>query len=399
MTTYSEAVNVRTASQVQTDLVDALANPTDPTMVPVVAAGFSPTSAVRGTIALSARALAAEETIRAEVVKATLLVDVDQRDPEWIDRSISGFFMEPRLRATYARWRFTLTNESTTGGPYTIQANKQLEAEAINGARFRNIDGGVLQAGFGATLTLEFEATTAGLIGNIGPGDIFKIMGGALPGVTISNAPGSQTVQARAEETNAQYLARAYSRWGTLAAGGHNAAVIYRILRSVVTITKVGFRDDNPNGPGSVDVFLAGANGPATLGECSAAEAAFKQFEPLGSRGLWRYLPATQRTVVVQAMLTLDAASQTALADAQAALAWLQSVFPMTAGARLDSVLLGGILRGGRFDEYVTRTVDGTDVGLVGFRGVSNVELLQPSGDVVLAPNETLVLDVELIEG
>ena len=151
----------------------------------------------------------------------------------------------------------TLTNQSTRGGPYTIKAagsaglGISLEASAVDGTRFVTIGGGTLAAGVGETLVVEFEAVNAGTSGNIAPGEIFKIHGGALPGVDISNPAESQTRVARDGETNVEYVTRALARWGSLGAGGHNGAVTFRILSGVETLTKLGVADDNPNGQSS----------------------------------------------------------------------------------------------------------------------------------------------------
>jgi hypothetical protein len=381
--TYAEATTVQTATQVQTQLyADLDANG-------VVITGFSPTSAERGLVALDARALAYEQAIRAEVVKAVLLVDVELRDEAWIDRKIQGFFgpETTRLFETKAVHLFTLTNQSASGGPYTIKP-KQLEVSANNGTLFRNITGGVLSAGLGEELLLEFEAAVPGLEGNIAPFAIFKIQGGSLPAVDVSNPPDSLLVAARARETNREYVTRALARWGTLAAGGHPLAVEYRILTGVETITKVGVRDDNPNGPGTVDVYLANASGPATVDECNAAEAVFGPYEPLGSRGLWRYLPAIERNVTVEADIELDGENENALTDAEAALQLLAAQWPMRAGEVLDDVLVAAILRGGAFDKY----------SLPGFRGVKNAEVQSPLDDTTLLVGEVLTFTITLTE-
>lgn len=400
MTTYTEATTATNATALQSEWTDAMASG-DP---PVQLTGFSPTSAERGVISLEARAMAREQEIRVEVVKSGFLVDVEQRDPAWIDRFVEGFFSDglsgaklfKRLRATKARHRFTFTNQSATGGAKTLTGDRRLKAQALDGTVFEIIESGVLPAGIGSTVALEFEAVISGLSGNIGPGEIFNIQGGALPGVDISNPADSQTFQARADETNVEYVTRALARWGTLAAGGHERAVRFRILSGVETITKVGVRDDNPNGPGTVDVYLATASGPASNDECLAAEAVFGPYEPLGSRGLWRYLPATAHAVNVTATLELDGANPDALANAEAALDFLEAVWPMQAGSVLDESLLRGILRGGRYAEYVFKDLDGNDAGVVGFRGVKNVEMSSPLADVALDVAEVLVLNVSL---
>lgn len=381
--TYEEATTVRTANEVQTDLVTKLA------AEGVTATGFAPTSAERGLIALDARALAYEQAVRAEIAKSVLLVDPNARDQAWVDRKVEGFFGPDttRIMETKAVHAFVLTNLSATGGPYAVQP-LQLRASTVDGVEFRNLTGGTLAAGIGQTLPLEFEAVKAGLSGNIGPGDIFKILGGALPGVTISNGVDSTIKAARARETNQELVNRALARWGTLAAGGHPLAVAYRILSGVQTITKIGVRDDNPNGPGTVDVFLANAAGPASTEECNAAQAVFGPYEPLGSRGLWRYLPATARNVNVVAELELDGSNPDAIANAQSTLELLQAQWPMEPGKKLDESLVAGILRGGAFG----------DLNIPGFIGVSDVDRTSPVDNVVLDVAEVLVFTIALTE-
>jgi len=381
MPTYEEAITTKDATTLQSELT------TDLAAEGVTLTGFSPTSAERGLIALDARALATEQEIRAEVTKAGLLVDVELRDEAWVDQKIFNFFRVARLLETKAKHIFTLTNQSATGGPYTI-APLSREAMALDGTKFRNLTGGTLRAGVGETLQLEFEALVAGLSGNIGPGEIYKILGGTLPAVDITNISNSQTFVARRRETNREYLERALARWGTLAAGGHPAAVSFRILSGVETITKIGVRDDNPNGPGSVDVFLANASGPATTQECTAAQAVFGPYEPLGSRGLWRYLPAVARNVAVTGDIELDGSNANAIANAEAALALLVAQWPMKAGQKLDDTLVWGIVRGGGFEEF----------SIPGFRGVKDADMDAPLDDVILDVGEVLTFTVNLTE-
>jgi hypothetical protein len=395
MVTYLEATTTKTATELQSEWTDAMAAG-DPA---VTLTGFSPTSAERGLIALEARAIAREQEIRREVVLASLLVNVQQRDPAWIDRFVEGFFKVTRLRRTKARHLFTLTNQTATGGPYTIKpagaagAGISLEASSIDGTRFVNTEGGTLQAGAGATLVVEFEAMNAGTSGNIAPGEIFKIQGGALPGVDIANPAESQTRVARDDETNVEYVTRALARWGSLAAGGHNGAAIFRILSGVETLTKIGIADDNPNGQSSVDVYLANSTGPATNDECLAAAAVFGPYEPLGSRGRWRYLPALARIVTATATLELDGTNPEAVADAEAALAFLAAVWPMKAGKKLDESLLRGIVRGGAYEEFTTQDPETNEaIGVVGFRGVADVDMTAPLDDIVLDVGEVLVI-------
>jgi hypothetical protein len=341
--------------------------------------GFSPYSVNRAMPTLAARAMAYEQGLRVDIVEAGFLDDVDEKDPDWIDRHVLGFFRVARLRATKAVHSFRLLN-TTTGGPYTI-APRALEASTNDGIKFRNINTTqlTLAAGNTATLNLDFEAVEVGITGNISPGDITKLTT-PIPGVDIVNLPGTLIKAALDTETNRQYVERALARWGTLAAGGHATALRYNVQQAAPTITRVGIRDDNPFGPGSVGVYLANASGPATTDEIADLIAPLTPIEPLGS-GEYRYLAANENNVIIQAVLDLDGTNVAAATNAAQALQKLAAQWPMATGT-LDIALIYGVLRGGAYKKY----------GLTGFGGVESVQLVSPTGPTSLAAQEVLTI-------
>ncbi len=341
--------------------------------------GFSPYSVNRAMPTLAARARAYEQETRVEIVENGFLDDVDEKDPEWIDRHTYGFFRVARLRATKALHSFRLLN-TTTGGPYTI-APRALEASTNSGIKFRNTNSIPLSlaAGNSAILNIDFEAVESGITGNVSPGDITKLTT-PIPGVDIVNLPGSLIRAALDTETNRQYVERSLARWGTLAAGGHDLAIRFNVQAAVTTITRVGIRNDNPFGAGSVGVYLANASGPASNDEIADVAAKLTPLESLGS-GEYRYLAALAANVLVNAALTGDGTNLNAAVDAAQALQKIAAQWPMASGT-LDMALLFGVLRGGAYKQY----------GIKGFGGVSCVSLVAPTMGTTLTAQQVLTI-------
>lgn len=375
-------------------LAEALASKTTAELLPEVLAaleaegastvGFSPYSVNAAMPMLAARARAYEQVIRVAVVESGFLDRVDDKDPTWIDLDVEGFFKVSRLRATKAIHSFRLIN-TTTGGPYDIDP-KTLEASTADGIKFRNANTTrkTLSSGNTSFLDLDFEAAEAGITGNVAPGDIVKLTT-PIPGVDIVNLPGSLIKAALDTETNRQYVERALSRWGTLAAGGHVEAIKFNAKQAVPTITRVGVRDDNPFGPGSVGVFMANASGPATPQEVADVAAALAPLEPCGS-GEYRYLRADEVNVVVNALLELDGTNVNAPTNAATAFQKIAAQWPMGAG-KLDLALIFGVLRGGAYEAF----------GLAGFGGVKSVTLNAPTTATILTAQQVLTISTTIV--
>ena len=374
-------------------LAEALSSKTAAELLPEILAdleaegasvnGFSPYSVNRAMPALAARARAYEQVTRATVIENGFLDRVDDKDPAWIDVDVEGFFQVTRLRATKALHSFRLIN-TTSGGPYEIEP-KTLEASTSDGIKFRNANTTrkTLAAGNTSTLDIEFEASEAGISGNVAPGDIVKLTT-PIPGVDIVNLPGSLIRAALDTETNRQYVERALSRWGTLAAGGHDEAIKFNAKKAVPTITRIGVRNDNPFGPGSVGVYLANAPGAATPQEVAAVAAALAPLEPLGS-GEYRYLAATEVNVALNALLELDGTNTSAPTNAAQAFQKIAAQWPMGTG-KLDLALIYGVLRGGAYEEF----------GLNGFGGVKGVILNAPTAATLLTAQQVLTISTSI---
>lgn len=165
-------------------------------------------------------------------------------------------FDNTRNRAVKTKGPMTLS--STASIPYTIEPGKLLVATE-NNIVFRNVTGGTLSAGnvTPSSLDLTFEAVVAGSAANIEDGLTLTLLT-PLAGVTCTN-PGDPwyTTIGVDEEADATLHRRNETRWPTLSIelvreGYENLAL------NVNGITKTYVDDQNPRGPFTVDVYVAG---------------------------------------------------------------------------------------------------------------------------------------------
>lgn len=158
------------------------------------------------------------------------------------------------------------------------------------------------------------EAADDGALYNI-PNDATNLrLVSDLPTVTISNPAQSgtetwiTTAGADLEEPEAFY-ARCIARWSELSVASPGLAYASRIMREIPTVTKVGIRDQNPLGPGSMELILATGAGPASGADVTAANSLLLTVRPVGG-GLLRARAAVARTVHVGGVAYVAAASR-----------------------------------------------------------------------------------------
>jgi uncharacterized phage protein gp47/JayE len=288
--------------------------------------GFPDTSTQRRLLDSAAASQARASKLRAQLTMAgsralvEQIPDADGRDA-WAEYLSLGFYGLPRDPATRAQHRFVLTNAAT--GVQREIAPRQLRARAGK-VEFINLEGGTLL--IGGTLPLTWEAQTAGVVGNVPPGTVRQLVT-ALAGVTIDNPAisgqgSSITKAARDAERNASLLARGDARWGATSAGGSPGSYIewidqaFKYAGVEKTVTKWLVDDENPNGPGSTDVYLANDAGGATADEIAIVSAYYAIRRGTGT-GPLRVLSATPRVLTYTA--TLYSTSGNAVADAIAA--------------------------------------------------------------------------------
>lgn len=338
-------------------------------------AGLSALSAERGLVALAAASEAKAQEIRAIIARS---VSIDDIDGPWLDVVCKGRYEEDRIAATKTVGRPTVT--ASTGGGTQVLVAGQLRADAGGGLFFTNVQGATIAAG--ASANIDFACDTAGSVGNVANGAIAGFQR-APAGLTIINAPGWRTFTGRDAETNSAYRARSKAKWSSLATGWTRRTFDYLIPTLATSITKWLVRDDNPNGPGTVEIIAASGSSPASSPELAALLAALGApgVKRLGS-GALTAIGATTLTITVTGTLYGDGTNANLLAKAKQALDDLALVFPMgdLTGLALDTSLVAGVIYGGAYPAY----------GLIGFPGASGLTLTLPAADVALAVGDNI---------
>jgi uncharacterized phage protein gp47/JayE len=112
---------------------------------------------------------------------------------------------------------------------------------------------------------------------------ITSIVGGTLPGVTVSN-PGTAgvwiTVSGVDQETSQSYAIRCQNRWPSLGIGATPATYDYWARTASPNVTRTRVFADAVT-PGQVDVYLAGAAAPVAAGDVTAVQSYVDQRTPL----------------------------------------------------------------------------------------------------------------------
>lgn len=216
-----------------------------------------------------------------QVGKAGLIKLAAEVGDSWVDICADNVFDERRKPAVYTRGKATLTD--TAGiGPVTINPGTFWIANADKTLRFKNVDFYPLVLPLSGTVTLEFEAESAGTLYNVGVGELTQILT-PQPGVTVVNAPldtGTWITQQGANaETSAALASRCIDKWATLGTGANEGAYRYHALTASSEITRV--RVYSPGG-GSIRVLVAGDAGPVSSPALTSASAAVAAKRPLG---------------------------------------------------------------------------------------------------------------------
>lgn len=225
--------------------------------------------------------------------------------PNWTDLIARGFFNLGRYPAVATAGAAVLTcSAAATSG--TVPAGQAIfSSNAITGGiRYRNKYAFTINPSVAIPVVLVAEV--AGATGNLPVGSIVNIET-TLAGCEISN-PGTAgswiTTIGSDYESDDNLIARCLGRWAAHSYGGARSAYIEWVNDAFVaaaqtpTITRIGVDDGNPNGPGSTDIYLANAVGPATASELALVDQWLQARRGLGT-GPLRVLAAPGLTINV----------------------------------------------------------------------------------------------------
>jgi|SRR5688572_11167023 len=183
---------------------------------------------------------------------------------DFLDALLQSNYQETRNPAVASVFPVNLIN---AGGVNHVKAAFEAVFRAANGQTFSNLAG--FTASGGTSTEISVRCDLPGAAGNI-PAQTLEITT-PMAGVTAEFGGSFTTVGADAE-ANPQYRERATTKWATLRAESIKAALTNRIRTAVPGIFSVGFDDENPRGPGTVDVYLAGENATAGGADVIAAQ-------------------------------------------------------------------------------------------------------------------------------
>jgi uncharacterized phage protein gp47/JayE len=294
----------------------------------------------------------------------------------WLDLLAFNVYALTRFPGVTTVGTVRLT-DAVGSGPFTV-SDGQVTVQAASGQRFTSVGSFTLPQSGVVDVTVRAEEPGASY--NVGNNTITALVT-ALPGVLVSNPPllsGTWvTTQGADEESDELLRLRCRNRWPALGTGSPAAAYDLWAKTADSSITRTRVRP-SPTVEGQVEVYLAGASGPAGPGAVASADAYIQPRVPLTVTALVQ--AAVGVSVPVTATLNVFSGFQTqALIDATAA-----------AQAYFRSVDIGGTV-------YLTAIIE----ALMGPAGVRNVTVSAPGADVPLTPTQvavpTLTLSVVVV--
>lgn len=277
----------------------------------------------------------------------------------WLTLLARSQFDEERVGSVFTIGTFVLADGG--GGPHTITVGSVIETDGgLNFAVSALPDGATLA--LNGTLNVTVTAAVASSDYNIPNGSTLSLVT-SYPTVTATNPAISGTdtwitTQGADVESDATLTARLPLKWATLATGSPPPAYEYWAL-STAGVTRATVDDLNPDGPGTVRVYIDSSAAVATL------QATIDAKVPTGTS--CTAVAATTTAVTVPGVVTVDAAvgSTACAAEIAANLVDLAGEIP-----------IGGVVRQ---SEVIQRIMDAT--GAIDFEiggawaGTPNIQL------------------------
>jgi len=270
-----------------------------------------------------------------------------------------------RVLASAAQVRCVLTG-AAIGPPHTFSAGELIGTDGT--LTFRCLEGGTI--GASTTLAVTFACERLGTVGNVADNTI-TTLSSPLAGVTINNPdPGTGTsivVLGTDEEMDAALQARNSAKWATLSTVEAIADRFEAIARTAVTNCRVAVDDANPDGPGTLTVYLAADDGVATGGEVTLVDAAIDA----------AHFGGTHTTVAAAADVL--AVTATVYYDPSYVSATVQAAVEDAIDAYVNAAPIGGYMFGSGADNIIDR--DGLFGAMRAVAGVRKVSMTLPAGD------------------
>lgn len=174
----------------------------------------------------------------------------DSATGDWLDALSESHYDNQRVLARATQFK-VVYDADDGAGPYTIALNDSI-AKDSDGREFRNEEEGILPEG--GSLTLLFAATVPAATPMPGPGMLSLVT--PLAGVTIEAT--ELVVAGVDDEDDKRLRVRNATKWAQL--GYASPEDVYRLwaLEASPEVTRVKVDSENPGGPGTVYVYIAG---------------------------------------------------------------------------------------------------------------------------------------------
>lgn len=185
---------------------------------------------------------------------------------DYLDALVKSNYDEIRNGAVATVMPVRFVNASAT--TYVMSASSVVLMSS-NGRTYSLLSGGTITAG--TTTTLDVRAEVAGAAGNV-PAQTLQLVT-PLAGVTAI-FDGTFTIAGADAESDPNLRERARTKWATLRAEKIAAGVLNLVRSAAPSVHGVSIDDENPRGPGTLDVYLAAENATAGVSDVAAVQAA-----------------------------------------------------------------------------------------------------------------------------
>jgi uncharacterized phage protein gp47/JayE len=293
----------------------------------------------------------------------------------------SSHYDNTRIGATFTEGLVELTG-AAVGPPHVLAIGDVTVADST-GRTWKNIEAGTVPVS--GSVSLSFRADVAGVDGNVA-NDTITVMQTTLAGTTANNPdPGSGTwitTLAVDAEADATLAARNTSKWGVLSVSDPAARYEHFVRTAVPGAVRVEVDDSNPQGPGTIDVYIAAATGVSPGADVTASQTE-----------LDRIRNPTATVVAIAAVAQSQAFVYTAYIQSALNTATTQAAIEAALRAYVNGLDIGGDVFP---DSPIGIFAHSEAVGaMTAIGGVDRVELTTPAGNVnVTAHNVMTVASV-----
>jgi uncharacterized phage protein gp47/JayE len=191
---------------------------------------------------------------------------LDTAEVEYLDALLKSHYDEERQAAAPATFNVSLVNAGAV--TYTPSVS-QIVLRSSTGRTFSNTAGATLTAG--TTQIVPFLAEVSGSAGNI-PAQTLELV---TPFAGVSAIFAGLFLTAGADqESDANARERARTKWATLRTEKIKAGILNLVRTAVPAMHGVSIDDENPRGPGTLDVYLAADTATAGVSDVAAVQTA-----------------------------------------------------------------------------------------------------------------------------